>query len=95
MNVVNTLSAVTVTVGDQSVARLPNACLTRELGRHGNHAADQRLVVPFKLEKSLDVLVGNHQQVGRCCWVDILEREYLTVVVDDFGWNLALGHLTE
>lgn len=89
VQVIDFLSAVLVAVDDEPVAVLGDALVPREVARHGEHVADERLVIVADVVGGRNRLVWHDQDMDRRTRMDVAEGRHAFVPVQDRGRQFA------
>jgi hypothetical protein len=76
-----TLTGSRAVVGDESVAIL-DAFAVCDLGRHNEQMAQCFRVISLKIGEVRNVFARDYQNVNWCHGIDIMESNYLGVLVD-------------
>jgi hypothetical protein len=95
MHVKDLLATVGTAVQDQSVPRLVDPFFFSETGRHPDHAAESRLIGIGHVSEGWNRFVGNNQNVGRSLGLDVPERRYQLILIDEIGGHFPSDYLSE
>ena len=95
MNVEHRLPAFAVAVHDQPVAGRIDATLNGEAFGAADQGAEQTRLLFGYIVHGGNVLLGNNENVRRRLRTDVIEREYVLVLVNDVTRNFASDELAE
>ena len=89
------LPTVVIAVDNQTVAAVGNAFLLGDFGGHRKEAAQRHFILSRDIIGGGDQFVGHNQNMGRRLGVDIAERGYQFILVNNIGRNFAPDDFAE
>jgi hypothetical protein len=84
------LAGARTIVEDRAIS-IEQVTLAGELCGNQMELADHRLILVRSVVERNEMFSRDKQNVGGRLRADVLEREYVGILVDDFGWNLFRG----
>ena len=95
MEVEDCLVGALAVVDDHSIAILLEAKGSGDLGRREQEVSQQGALLFARFCEHGDGALGDDEDVLRCHWIDVLEREAVDVLMHDLRRNLAPQYLPE